>query len=144
MHPFGTLARLKRGEINLILLVAFLAVLAVPNGAYAASIPPQDCQAVLLFLQHDASLSLAGPGLAEGQGASLESGAQSGGKAGRKPETAYAPVSLRGLCLTLASPRGEAAIPSPVLLPSPVRPFGLLEWHQAIALSGISSGSSLE
>ena len=57
MPIFQTLARLRRGEMNFVLLAVFVALLILPAAGHAAPLPPQSCEAVLLWLQSDAGLA---------------------------------------------------------------------------------------
>ena len=56
MQLFQTLARLRRGEMNLVLLAVFVALLVLPAAGHAAALPPQSCEAVLLWLQSDGGM----------------------------------------------------------------------------------------
>lgn len=134
MNLFGTLVRLRRGELNMVLLVALLAMLALPDSALAAPLPPHSCAAVLLWLQHDVAAAIS-------PCAEVSS------------EVPFVNVSPRlqqvgGHTLTSrATAHCGAFVAAPVASPQPDATAGgdrLLEWHEAASRSGINSAHSLE
>ncbi|MBW3637844.1 MAG: hypothetical protein KY445_15475 [Armatimonadetes bacterium] len=52
MAFLGSILRARRGDFNLFLIAALVALLVVP-GASQAALPPQSCEAVLFWLQSE-------------------------------------------------------------------------------------------
>lgn len=57
MEFLRTLARVRRGEINFLLLAALVAVLVLPCGGQAVAMPRESYEAVLIWLRSETALS---------------------------------------------------------------------------------------
>ncbi|RYG63464.1 hypothetical protein EON80_21195 [bacterium] len=60
MAFLGTIFRARRGDFNMFLIAALVALLVVPSVTHAV-MPPQSCEAVLLWLQNETSAVVATP-----------------------------------------------------------------------------------
>ena len=57
MAFLGSILRARRGDFNLFLIAALVALLLVPGASHAA-IPPQGCEAVLFWLQSESAATI--------------------------------------------------------------------------------------
>jgi hypothetical protein len=60
MAFLGTILRARRGEFNLFLIAALVALLVMPGASHAV-LPPQGCEAVLFWLQNETATVAAAP-----------------------------------------------------------------------------------
>lgn len=56
MNLLRTLARVHRGEINILILAALMAVLVLPLGGQAVAMPRESYEAVLIWIQSETAL----------------------------------------------------------------------------------------
>lgn len=139
MHLLGNLVRLRRGDMNWFILAALVALLVLPGAGHAATLaaplPPQSCEAILLWLQTESAV----------QAMPARFGTESHLLAltHRIPERAPQPSAV-----TLAVASESPAVPvSPLAatrLHDPLsRPLTLLEYHEAGHRTGIRTNRRL-
>jgi hypothetical protein len=60
MAFLGSILRARRGDFNLFLIAALVALLVIPGASHAV-LPPQGCEAVLFWLQNETATVAAAP-----------------------------------------------------------------------------------
>jgi hypothetical protein len=136
MALLGTILRARRGDFNLFLIAALVALLVVPGAAHAAPLPPQSYEAVLFWLQAETSVSLPVPSAVPVSLLSI-----SHQKAEKQPQTSQATYYSLA---TSHCGQHTVAPPSLSLAHIPLAPVPLkLERHVVAHLSGIRTNRRL-
>ena len=142
MQLFQTLARLRRGEMNLLLLAALVLLLVLPGAGHAAALPPQSCEAVLLWLQSDPGLAPAGrqrvnASLSLGHRAPVPAQRQVRSRAVHAMDVTPGFVTTRAATLPV-----RCAVPFPATLAVPAAANPMTS-HEVARLSGIRTNRRL-
>lgn len=136
MALLGTLLRARRGDFNLFLIAALVALLVVPGAAHAAPLPPQGYEAVLFWLQAETSVTLPTPAVASASLLSI-----SHQKAESQPATSTA---THYSVATFHCGQFAVVPPNPTASYAPASPTPLaLERHVVAKMSGIRTNRRL-
>jgi hypothetical protein len=138
MPLLGNFVRLRRGDMNWFILAALVALLVLPGAGHAATmaapLPPQSCEAILLWLQTESAVQVMP--------------ARFGTESHLLALTHRIPERAPQRTLTFApAPEGPAVPVSPLAAPrlhDPLsRPLLLLEYHEAGHRTGIRTNRRL-
>jgi hypothetical protein len=136
MALLGTIFRARRGDFNIFLIAALVALLVVPGAAHSAPLPPQSYEAVLFWLQAETAATLPTPVAPQSSLLSI-----SHQKAEPQPS-----VSSATYYSIATNHCGQFAVnlPSSSLSHTPLVPVALeLERHVVARLSGIRTNRRL-
>ena len=133
MAFLGSILRARRGDFNLFLIAALVALLVVP-GATHATLPPQGCEAVLFWLQSETAATVEVPVV---RATSLVAISH---------QQAETPAPLQTELLSVASAhcgQFQATVSSPSIEPQLVPATPTLERHAVARLSGVRTNRRL-
>lgn len=136
MALLNTILRARRGDFNLFLIAALVALLVVPGAAHAAPLPPQSYEAVLFWLQAETSATLP---VTVATPSSLLSLSHQKAQAQHQ-----APTATHYSVVTFHCGQHRVTPPSLSLNTAPIAPVTLeLERHAVAHLSGIRTNRRL-